>query len=79
MFMAIDLTHFLHCSEILYDMHDTYITRDELFLLNGGRWVNSVVCVRFRLGPWSLYKKHIIMFYGHLHVYIFRLLEWSAE
>ncbi|RVW92731.1 hypothetical protein CK203_042572 [Vitis vinifera] len=28
---------------ILCDMHDTYITRDELSSLNGGRWVNSVL------------------------------------
>ncbi|RVW73911.1 hypothetical protein CK203_056341 [Vitis vinifera] len=30
-------------SEILCDMHGTYITRDELSSLNGGRWVNSVI------------------------------------
>ncbi|KAL6328637.1 hypothetical protein AAG906_003322 [Vitis piasezkii] len=29
--------------EILCDMHDTYITRDELSSFNGGRWVNSVL------------------------------------
>ena len=45
-FMAIDYTHFLHCSEILCHMHGTYITRDELSSLNGGRWVNSMVCVK---------------------------------
>ncbi|KAL6333938.1 hypothetical protein AAG906_039352 [Vitis piasezkii] len=42
---AIDLTHFLHCSEILCDMHGAYITWDELSSLNGGRWVNSVLFV----------------------------------
>ncbi|RVW99403.1 hypothetical protein CK203_038409 [Vitis vinifera] len=30
-------------SEILCDMHGTYITRDELSSLNGGRWVNSAI------------------------------------
>ncbi|RVW94862.1 hypothetical protein CK203_034612 [Vitis vinifera] len=30
-------------SEILCEMHDTYITRDELSSLNGGRWVNSAI------------------------------------
>ncbi|RVX01305.1 hypothetical protein CK203_031228 [Vitis vinifera] len=29
--------------EILCDMHGTYITRDELSSLNGGRWVNSAI------------------------------------
>ncbi|KAL6348456.1 hypothetical protein AAG906_007388 [Vitis piasezkii] len=33
-------------SEILCDMHGAYITQDELSSLNGGRWVNSVVCVK---------------------------------
>ncbi|RVW75054.1 hypothetical protein CK203_056034 [Vitis vinifera] len=33
-------------SEILCDMHGAYITRDELCSLNGGCWVNSVVCVK---------------------------------
>ena len=46
MFMAIDITHFCQCSEILCDMHGTYITRDELSSLNGGRWVNSAVCLK---------------------------------
>ncbi|XP_034694184.1 ubiquitin-like-specific protease 1A [Vitis riparia] len=31
-------------SEILYDMHGTYITRDELSSLNGGRWIIGLVC-----------------------------------
>ncbi|RVW99508.1 uncharacterized protein LOC100852586 isoform X1 [Vitis vinifera] len=30
-------------SEILCHMHGTYITRDELSSLNGGRWVNSMI------------------------------------
>ncbi|KAL6325943.1 hypothetical protein AAG906_038434 [Vitis piasezkii] len=30
-------------SEILCDMHGTYITRDELSSLNGGPWVNSAI------------------------------------
>ncbi|KAL6329683.1 hypothetical protein AAG906_026420 [Vitis piasezkii] len=30
-------------SEILCDMHGTYITRDELSSLNGGCWVNSML------------------------------------
>ncbi|KAL6333024.1 hypothetical protein AAG906_020044 [Vitis piasezkii] len=33
-------------SEILCNMHGTYITWDELSSLNGGHWVNSAVCVK---------------------------------
>ena len=44
--LSIDIRHFVHCNEILCDMHGVYITRDEFSLLNGGRWLNSVVCVK---------------------------------
>ncbi|WJZ84239.1 hypothetical protein VitviT2T_003853 [Vitis vinifera] len=42
-------------SEVLWDMHGMYITREELSCLNGDRWVNGV---RFRLLTfWLLLKK----------------------
>ncbi|KAL6342744.1 hypothetical protein AAG906_016578 [Vitis piasezkii] len=47
LFVTQCLTQFLKIthqeSEILCDMHGVYITRDEFSLLNGGRWLNSVV------------------------------------